>query len=112
MVQGGEQGLEEKIIQGNKAASSPQMAPASQSCWHRLQVRNPVHPMHPPWAPGGFDSQRFLPQTAETGFVLSHFPTRNCCKKPNGYHYFCSKSLLHYFVRDRMVHGEKRRWEK
>lgn len=29
-VQGGaEQGLEEKIIQRNKAASSPQMAPAS-----------------------------------------------------------------------------------
>ena len=48
MVQGGEQGLEEKIIQGDKAASSPQMAPASQSCWHRLQVRNPVHPMHSP----------------------------------------------------------------
>ena len=51
MVQGGEQGLKEKIIQRNKAASSPQMAPASQSCWHRLQVRNPIHPVHSPLGP-------------------------------------------------------------
>ena len=101
-VWGGEQGLEEKILQGNEAVSSSQTSPCLSILLTQTSGWKPHLPRAQslPWAEGAFDSQRLLPQARETGFVLCHFPQKNCCKQPNGYHYFSGNSLLHYFVRD------------
>lgn len=44
---------------------------------------------------------RFPNRHRETGFVLCHFPPKNCFEKPNGCHCFSSNFLLHYFLGDR-----------
>lgn len=103
--QGAEQGLEEKQqslrSSRNEAPLSSQASPCLSILLAQMSgLKSLPHVQPLPWAAGAFDSQRLLPQAGETGFVLCHFPPKNCCEKPNGYLYFSGNSLLRYFVRD------------